>query len=95
MTNHKDYQLAASIHDACRDLRDIYRRNEDINLDMVLQTELGAAEYNAAPDPEAIDRIAADLKRAADIIRGLNTLTTATERRAIEAQGLLPWVFDN
>lgn len=94
MTNYKDYQLAPSVIEACKDLRDIYRRNEDINLDMVLQTELGAAEYNAAPDEEAIYRIAADLKRAANIIEGLKNLTTAVERRAIEAQGLLPWVFE-
>ena len=95
MTNPQDYHLAPSIIDACKELRDIYRRNEDINLDMVLQTEIGASEYNAAPDEEAIGRIADDLKKAAFIVRNLKALTTITEKRAIEAQGLLPWVFDN
>lgn len=94
MNDPKNYQLAPSILDACAELKRIYTRCEDTNLDFVLQTELGAREYNAAPDESNIKRLAGDLLRAAVIIGNLKLLTTVVERRAIEAQGLLPWVFE-
>jgi len=94
MTDYKNYQLAPSILDACSKLRGLLSEMEDKSLDALCQTELGTRDYDGQPSASLILEYAGKLNEIGIITRNLVELTTYTERRAIEAQGLLPWRFD-
>jgi hypothetical protein len=94
MNKHKDIQLAPSILEACSKLRRLLSEVEDKSLDSLCQTELGASDYDGQPSSSLILEYAGKLNEIGILTRNLVELTTYTERRAIEAQGLLPWRFD-
>jgi hypothetical protein len=94
MTNYKDIHLAPSIFYACQELRRLLGEVEDVSLDAVCQTELGVVDYDGQPNSSLIKEYAGKLMKIASLTQNLAELTTYTERRAIEAQGLLPWRFD-
>lgn len=93
MTNYANYQLPASVLDACSELRELLNYVEDVSLDAVCQTRLGCADYDGQPDPETIATLANRVAKIAKITDSLIRLTTFEERRAIEEQNLLPWRF--
>ena len=94
MNDYKHTQLAPSVLEACSKLRVLLSEIEDINLDAVCQTELGTRDYDGQPDAANIYKFSCKLKEIWVLTQNLIELTTYTERRAIEAQGLLPWRFD-
>jgi hypothetical protein len=94
MMDYKEVQLAPSILEGCKGLRELLLSIEDTNLDAICQTELGTADYQGQPNPALIRDMANRLGKIATLSENLIQLTTYTERRAIEAQGLLPWRFD-
>jgi len=98
MTNqidYKNYHLAPSIFYACHELRHLLEEIEDTSLDAVCQTKLGTIDYDGQPNASLILDYAGKLTKIGNLTKNLITLTTYTERRAIEAQGLLPWRFDS
>ena len=94
MKNYKEIHLAPSILEACSKLRGLLSEVEDINLDAVCQTELGTRDYDGQPNAATIYKFSCKLREIWVLTQNLIELTTYTERRAIEAQGLLPWRFD-
>lgn len=79
MKTYVNYQLAGSVIDACAEIRKL--KSE---IDLVDTNETGS-----------LTRLKNLCIKVEGIMKSLQNLTSFAERRAIEEQNLIPYLFDN